>query len=189
MQIYLKPYAYRTNCNVPYPPRDDDKGFFNIKKYPGLIKKVPELVEWPDLADCIEQINKNSIFATYGCDRQIELLQNLQLVWSFVNLYFPVISDNDGAEAEGRYNELVGSFLIKYAKDTHGNTNVEFIMNPTNYHDFDKIKKGAAPSEKTFLFIGWSLNIRVLGVGPTLEEARDLWKHGIERTTEFLVSY
>lgn len=188
MQIYLKPYAYRTNCNVPYPPRDANKGFFNIKKYPGLIKKVPELMEWPDLANHIEQINENSIFATFGCDCEIEPLQSLHLVWSLVNLYFPIISDN-GAEAEGRYNELIGNFLIKYARDTVGNTNIEFTLNPTNYHDFDKIKKGAAPSEKTLLFIGWSLNIKVLGVGPTLEEARDLWRHGIERTTEFLVKY
>lgn len=189
MQIYLKPYPYRTNCNVPYPPRDDDKGFFNIKKYPGQIKKIPELVEWPDLANHIEQINKDSIFATFGCDREIEPLQNLHLVWSFVNLYFPNILDNNGAKAEGRYNELVGNFLIEYARDTSGNTNIEFIMNPTNYHDFDKIKKGAISSERTLLFIGWSLNIKILGVGPTLEEAKDLWKHGIERTTEFLVRY
>lgn len=189
MQIYLKPYPYRTNCNIPSLPRSDDKGFFNIKKHPGLIKKVPELVEWPDLANCVEQINKNSIFATFGCDREIEPLQNLQLVWSFVNLYLPVISDNDGTEAEGRYNELIGNFLIKYARDTFGNTNIEFMLNPTNYHDLDKIKKGATPSEKTLLFVGWSLNIKTLGVGSTLEEARDLWKHGIERTTEFLVKY
>ena len=97
--------------------------------------------------------------------------------------------DNDGAKAEGRYNEIVGNFLMEYARDTYGNTNIEFIMNPTNYHNFDKIKKGAVPSERTLLFIGWSLNIKVLGVGPTLEEAKDLWKHGVERTTEFLVGY
>ena len=172
MQIYLKPYPYRTNCNVPYPPRDDDKGFFNIKKYPGLIKKVPELMEWPDLANCIEQINENSIFATFGCDRGIEPLQNLQLVESFVNLYFPEIPDNIGDEAEGRYNELVGNFLVRYARDKFANTNIEFILNTTNYHDFDKIKKGATLSEKTLLFIGWSLNIKILVVGPTLEETR-----------------
>ena len=99
MQLYVKPYAHNTNCNIPYPPRDNDKGFFNIKKYPGLIKKVPELAEWPDLANCIEQINKDSIFATYGCDRGIEPLQNLHLVESFINLYLPNIHDNDGDEA------------------------------------------------------------------------------------------
>jgi len=189
MQMYLKPYPYRTNCNIPSLSRDDDKGFFNIKKYPGLIKKVPELIEWPDLANCVEQINKNSIFATFGCDRGMEQLPDLQLIWSFVNLYFPEVYDNDGAEAEGRYNEIVGKFLIEYARDTYGNTNIEFTMNPTNYHDFDKIKKGATPSEKTLLFIGWSLNIKILGVGATLEDAHNLWKHGLERTTEFLVKY
>lgn len=189
MQIYVKPYAHRTNCNIPSLPRDNDMGFFNIKKYPGLIKKIPELVEWPDLANCIEQINKNSIFATFGCDRGIEPLQNLHLIESFVNLYFPYIQDNVGGEAEGKYNELIGNFFIEHARDTFGNTNIEFVMNPTNYHNFDKIKKGAIPSEKTLLFIGWSLNVKILGIGETLKDAHDLWKYGIDKTTKFLVKY
>lgn len=191
MQLYLKPYPYQTFANVPYAAekkRTDgsrNSGFFDVKKYPGQLKNIPEIKEWPELKELIEQINLNSNLSTFGCDTGIDAVPGspYMQVWSFLNLHFDDMSQN---ESEEEYFKLIGDFLYYSSTDNEENTVVEFITSPTNYHDKDKFKKGATPSEKTKLFQGWSLNCKVVGIGINNIEARGRWQYGMDKVTNFL---
>lgn len=192
MQIYLKPYPHSTYSNVPYAfsdKREDGTqnfGFFDVKKYPGLIKKIPELKDEPILTKFVIDINKESCFATSGCGIYKQEYGTNQTYWSFVNLHF---ADFELNKIESNYIDLVGRFLIAYSEVDlkFENAIIEFILNPTTFHDMAKFKKGIAPSEKTILFQGWSLNVKVLGIGVEGENAEGLWKIGLHNIEQFLV--
>ena len=192
MQIYLKPYPHNTYSNVPYAFSDEREdgtqnyGFFDVKKYPGLIKKIPELKDEPDLTKFVVDINKESCLATSGCGVYKQVYGENQTYWSFVNMHF---ADFELNRKESSYIDLVGRFLVSNSEVDikFENAIVEFILNPTNFHDLAKFKKGAAPSEKTVLFTGWSLNVKVLGIGKDEASAKDLWKIALHNTEQFLV--
>ncbi len=191
MQLYVKPYPHQTFANVPYSAekkRGDgsrNHGFFDVKKYPGHLKKIPEIKELPEMLELIERINKHSLLTTFGCDEGIDPVPGSSYVqvWTFINLHFDDMKHN---ESEEEYFKLIGDFMYYSSKDVEENAVVEFITSPTNYHDKVKFKKGAKPSEKTKLFQGWSLNCKVVGIGSNNIEARGLWQHGMEKITHFL---
>lgn len=191
MQIYLKPYPHNTYSNIPYAAEDEREdgtqnfGFFDVKKYPGKIKKIPELIAEPELTDFVVKLNKESIFASSGCGIYKATYGKNQTYWSFVNIHFANIELN---RKENQWYEQVGAFLMRYGDIdlAHENAIVEWIMNPTNFHDMKKIRKGAKPNEDTVLFQGWSLNVKLLGIGPDEETAKELWKIGLRNVNEFL---
>lgn len=192
MQIYLKPYPHNTYCNVPYSSekvRSDGSrnyGFVNVKKYKGLLKKIPEITNLPKLGELIEKVNAGEAIATYGCDHGVDPIGNYHQAWAFVNLYF----DNfDLNHSEEYYLKLVSKFLEQYAADHHENLIIEFISSPTNFHDFEKIKKGATPKEETIEFRGYSMNCKIIGVGATFDDAKTLLNTGLETVGEFLFIY
>lgn len=191
MQLYVKPYPYQTFANVPYAAekqRGDgsrNHGYFDVKKFPGQLKKIPELKEIPELAELIERINRYSQLTTFGCDEGIEQVPGSPYVqvWTFINLHFDNMKHN---ESEEEYFKLIGDFLYYSSKDNEENTVVEFITSPTNFHDKIKFKKGAKLGEKTKLFQGWSLNCKVIGIGANNIEARKRWQYGMDKVTCFL---
>lgn len=187
MQIYLKPYPHQTYCNVPYvseKKRVDgtrNYGFFDVKKYPGQLAMIPELRDNEILTRCIKEINLNSELATYGCEYNANRLNDDFLqVWSYINLYFADLDEN---KIEGNYFKLVSSFLSDHALDVEENIVVEFFINPTNFHDFVKIKNGSKPKEETVLFRGFSMNCKITGVAADIIQATNLWRDGISNLT------
>lgn len=192
MQIYLKPYPHNTYSNVPYASakkREDGTqnfGFFDIKKYPGKIKKIPELKNEPELTKFIVDLNKDTCFATSGCGIFKQVYDPNQTYWSFVNIHF---ADFELNKKESNYIDLIGRFLVGYSEVDleFENAIIEFVLNPTNFHDMEKFKKGAMPSERTVLFPGWSLNVKVLGIGKEEETAKGLWQIGLHNVEEFLL--
>ena len=192
MQIYLKPYPHNTYSNVPYASekvRADGSrnyGFVNVRKYKGLLKKIPEITTLSELGNLIEKANSGQTIATYGCDHGIAPLGIYHQAWAFVNFY---INDLELNHSEEHYLKLVSQFLVEYAADHHENLIVEFITNPTNFHDFKKIKKGSTPKEETIEFRGYSMNCKIIGVGPTIEDAKNLLDTGLETVGEFLFNY
>lgn len=192
MQIYLKPYPHQTYCNVPYASekkRSDgtkNYGFFDVKKYPGKVSKIPELENNDVLKRCIEEINSNSTLATYGCEyNATKLNDDFLQVWSYVNLYFTNLDENI---IEGNYFNLVSKFLSEYAFDIDENIVIEFIINPTNFHNFDKINKGAKPNEETVLFRGFSMNCKIIGVDNNIINATKCWRDGIDNLIHSLTN-
>ena len=184
MQIYLKPYPHSTYTNVPYAPVKGTKnvGYFNVKKYPGKIKQIPELKNEPEMVDLIQKLNKESRFNTFGCDVGTEIRGLIFMKWSFVNLFFTNLDSN---KLEGNYYDQVSKFINKYMNDTTENVIVEFIINPTNFHDFERFKNGVKPSEETVLFRGFSLNCKIIGAGVAQDDSADLWKTGIAKVGDF----
>ena len=188
MQIYLKPYPHNTYSNVPYAEEDEREdgtqnyGFFDVKKYPGKIKKIPELVDEPELTDFVMRLNKESIFASSGCGIYRATYGTNQTYWSFVNIHYAEIELN---KEENQWYEQVGAFLMRYGSVdlAYENAIVEWTMNPTNFHD---VGKGKKPSEDTVLFQGFSMNVKLLGIGPDEETAKGLWKIGLHNVNEFL---
>jgi len=195
MQIYLKPYPHSTYCNVPYAPekrsgmKEQNYGFFDVKKYPGKLKQIPELKEVPEMLSLIENVNKNSIFETYGINFRMEPLVGFpvrHVYWTWVNLGFAELDLNT---EESTYYQLIGQFLQDYVEDGKENAIIEFILNPTNFHDRDRFRKGVKPKEETVVFRGWCLNVKIMGVGDTFDGAKQLWQHGADVAKEFLVKY
>lgn len=184
----MSTYHHSTYCNVPYASQKGTKnlGFFDVKKYPGQIKKVSELANKPEFYNLVKSINEDSIFATYGCDYGVEHETYLYEVSSFVNLY---IYDLEVNEHEGIYNDIVGTFLKKFADNDQDKTMIDFTINPTNFHDFGRIRKGVKPKEETVVFRGWSLNCKIIGVADNLEQTEQSWLYGIDKCTEFFKDY
>lgn len=189
MQIYLKEYSYETPCNVPYArekAREDGSqnfGFMNVKKFPGQLKNIPELKKMPVLGDFVESVNAESNLSTYGCEYSANNLENQTEVWSYVNMNF---EDDEMNKSKEHYLDLISRFIAHAKEDKIEFAVVEFIINPTQFHDREKVKKGAKPSEKTVLYQGWSLNIKVTGFAETLELAMGSWMHGILFMKKFL---
>jgi len=189
MQIYLKPYPYNVYCNVPYVEEKErfdgskNYGFKNIKKYKGLIKKIPEVKNFPEFESLITTINSGKIFTTYGCDKKEEALSNFFQSWIFINFYFDNLTLN---KTEELYFNLVSDFLKKYSIEKTENLIIEFIINPTNFHDFQRIKKGVKPKEETILFRGFSMNCKIIGVSDNPFHANELRNNGIEYINKFL---
>lgn len=192
MQIYLKPYPHQTYCNVPYVSEKrrmdgtQNCGFFDVKKYPGQLSIIPELRDNEILKRAIEEINLNSNLATYGCEYNANRLNaDFLQVWSYISIYFADLDEN---KIEGNYFNLVSNFLSEYALDLEENIVVEFFINPTNFHDFAKIKKGSKPKEETVLFRGFSMNCKIIGVAVDIIQATNLWRDGLSNLTTSLTA-
>ena len=127
------------------------------------------------------RLNKESIFASSGCGIYKATYGTNQTYWSFVNIHYAEIELN---KEENQWYEQVGAFLMRYGSVdlAYENAIVEWTMNPTNFHE-PKVKK---PNEDTVLFQGFSMNVKLLGIGPDEETAKGLWKIGLHNVNEFL---
>ncbi len=191
MQIYLKPYTYNNYCIVPYSEEKErhdgtrNYGYKDVKKFKGLIKKIPEIKDAPKLGDLIEKVNQG-IFTTYGCDVGFGPVGNHFQSWIFVNFHF---DDMDLNYTEKNYFELVAKFLERLANETTENLITEFVFNPTNFHNPERIKKGVKPKEETIMFRGYSMNCKIIGVGESIDRSKSLMNLGLDYITEFLPDY
>lgn len=191
MQIYLKPYPHNTYCNVPYAEEKTrhngtrNYGYKDVKKFRGLIKKIPEVKDSPKLGDLIQKINQE-MFTTSGCDIGVGPVGIYHQSWAFVNFHF---DDMDLNHTEENYFNLVAKFLEYFATEQTENLVIEFIINPTNFHDPERIKKGVKPNEDTVMFRGYSINCKIIGVGESIDLAKSIMNLGLDHATEFLSRY
>lgn len=185
MQIYLKPYPHNTYTNVPYAPvkGTQNAGYFDIKKFPGKAMQIPELKNEPLMVEWIQKINKESRLSTFGCDIGAETYQAVHTKWSFINIFLTDLDDN---LTEQDYYMMISDFIKQYSDEPSDNIVVEFIINPTNFHDFDRFKKGVRPNEETVLFRGYSLNCKIMGAGDSLDSATELWHTGLNMVGNYL---
>jgi len=191
MQIYLKPYPHNTYCNVPYADERErhdgtrNYGYKDVKKFKGLIKKIPEIKEAPNLSDLIQQTNEG-ILTTYGCDVGVSPAGNYHQAWAFINFHFDDMVLNHTEEC---YFNLVAKFLEYFATEQTENLIIEFVTNPTNFHDPVRIKKGVTPREETVMFRGYSINCKIIGIGETVNLSKVAMNLGLYHVTEFLSKY
>jgi len=183
MLIFVKEYPYPTPCNVPYAKekqRQDGSqnfGYIDIEKYPGKINNIPELTDFPIFKEFIKEINENNTMYTYGCDVGTEKIINENIVWSFVNISF---KDDKLNKDKIKYMEFISS-IFKYLKtDTLDTISIDVTLNPTQYHNKEKIKKGARPSKNTLEYKGWSINIKISSYNEKIEVATAGWLYGIK---------
>jgi hypothetical protein len=186
MQVYLKPYPHKTYTNVPYAP-DKDKninaGYLDLYNYPAKINQVPELKNNPELKTLVEKINSKELY-TFGCGLNWDPL--LQATgWhefsSYVNLAF---LNDDHNLTDKYYLKLVGTFLLDNIPDNDSCT-ITFIVNPTNFHNFERFANGVKPKEETVTHRGFSLNIGISGLAEDPKTAVAHWAEGVKFVTDF----
>jgi hypothetical protein len=187
MQIYLKPYAHKTYTNVPYAPAKDknvNSGYLDLYNYPAKINQVPELKNNPELRILVEQINQHELY-TFGCGLNWDPV--LQATgWhefsSYVNLAF--VQDEHNL-TDKYYLKLAGTFLLQDTIPEKDAVTINFIINPTNFHSFQRFSKGVKPKEETVTHRGFSLNLSISGLSEDPKTAVAHWAEGVQFVTDF----
>ena len=187
MQIYLKPYQHKTYTNVPYAADKDtsvNAGYMDLYNYPAKINQVPELKNNPELKELVQEINKHEIY-TFGVGLNWDPLLQAS-GWHEFSSYVNVAFNNDANnETDKMYLKLVGTFLLENDIPENDAVTINFIINPTNFHDFERFSKGVKPKEETVKYRGFSLNVNVSGLGQDPKTAVAHWSEGVKFLTEF----
>lgn len=185
MQLYIRPYPHSTYTNMPYDKVKGtaNYGFFDIKKYPGKIKDIKEVTQFPRMVDLIKVINSLELLRTFGCDISYDVItfQPKTVLKSYINLCY---DSEDTNKYESMYYKFIADLLKLYdEKHKSENSIIEFIINPTNFHSMEKYKKGVSIAQKTLLYSGYSLNISILGMGDDSATAYKAWESAIDFIT------
>jgi hypothetical protein len=164
-------------CTEPGPDGRRNYGYFDLKRQPELISKVPELKNTPELRRLVEAINNpDSLFRTLACEKAMgksETSRFRKRLTSFVSIAFDVLAWN---QRPGNYEMLFRAFEefvgLEYADcDAIG---VEFCIEPASF-----LNHGAS---------GWCLTLWNYGYGSTEPETRRQWSRGVTLLEKFFLS-
>lgn len=150
-------------------------GYFDYKRNPEQISNIPEVKDWPEMEDFIRAINaSNSFFRTLGCDvgytnAQGEGIINLK---SYVDIAFEILEINFNKYNYYLIFDRLNDYLRHYS--VPNSVSAEFTIQYTVFNDH-KVE-GKEDQKK----MGWSLVLRLHGVGRTIEEARAAWGAGLQ---------
>lgn len=163
----------------PYQPEVKEKsvnyGYFDYKRNPDRISDIPEVKGWPEFEDFIRAINTSEgFFRTLGCDVGYTDVQGGGIVnlKSYVDIAFEVLEVNFDKSNYYLIFDRFTDYLKRYG--VPDNVSAEFVIQSTVFNDH-KVK-----GEESRRKVGWSLTLRLHGVGRTVEEARAAWRAGVQ---------
>ncbi len=179
MKVYLTPQT-GMRTGVPYSPVHrpggyDNYGYFDLKRRPEDINKIPEIRDLPELRQLIVMLNApNSLFHTLGCEKSFAPSENPQYkrrMNSYFDIVYEVVNWNlDTKNFEGLYakfEEFAGS-----KGDLPNSFGVEFALGITIFNEHANLT-------------GLHTAIWNFGYGKNDAEAKREWRKGIAIVKEF----
>lgn len=159
---------------IPYPAvRHEDgtqnHGYRPIKGDREAIEMIPEVQGYPDLAEFLVAINASDTqIESVGCEKllqeEIHEQQTIFMVSCYVDIIF---SDLPANEDPHSHLQLAARLAAAVDGCEQWWTRLELAL-----QRFRALPRGIAP---------WGLMVRVLSGGRSLDEAKQMWSHSLQR--------
>lgn len=178
MQEILKVGDHK--MGVPYSPVDRgvsvNHGFFDLRKTPELIPRIPEAEGWPEMIALLEAINRPSgILWSLGCEKAVSSFKDerhphltTKLV-SYVDLAFADVSMNSDRANFDRMAMALNKFGSTRQVETF--IKLEMELGKAYYAEHN--------------LTAWCLVIWIGGFGADESDARNAWRSLMRVHTDF----
>jgi hypothetical protein len=162
---------------VPYrkPNTQASHAYIDLKAEPGKVSLLPELKNWPELADLIRSVNETDYYKTVGSGAWLDKRGGIVRFHSYLQFCFDERAVNEDAM---HYYYVFHQFARHFdTKATPDDLRLSFVVTRTDFN--------GEPQP----LIGWSAQVIINGEGRTSFDARFVPNKGYRLLVDFLASH